>query len=145
MERVKFNVNINAPKEKVWNVLWKDDTYRKWTSVFSEGSKAVSDWKEGSKIQFLDAKNDGMYSTITKCIENEIMNFTHIGVVKDGVEQPLDEATKNWSGSAENYGLSETDGITTLVVEMDIIPEYLDYFNKTFPLALDLVKKLSEE
>lgn len=145
MKKEKFTVVIDAPKEKVWNVLWNDDTYRKWTSVFSEGSKAVSDWKEGSKIQFLDAKNDGMYSTISKCIDNEIMNFTHIGVVKNGVEQPLDDTIKNWSGSSENYALNETDEITTLTVEMDIIPEYLDYFNKTFPLALDLVKKLSEE
>ncbi|ESU22294.1 Activator of Hsp90 ATPase 1 family protein [Flavobacterium enshiense DK69] len=145
MKKEKFTVVIGAPKEKVWNVLWNDDTYRKWTTVFSEGSKAVTDWKEGSKIHFLDANNDGMNSLIDKCIENEVMNFKHIGVVKNGVEQPLDEATKNWSGSSENYALSETDGITTLSVEMDIIPEYLDYFNKTFPLALDLVKKLAEE
>lgn len=145
MKKIQFSTSINAPKEKVWQVLWNDDTYQKWTSVFSEGSKAVTDWKEGSKIHFLDAKNDGMYSTIDKCIENEVMNFKHIGVIKDGVEQPLDDATKSWSGSAENYGLTETNGITTLNVEMDIIAEYQDYFNKTFPLALDLVKKLAEE
>lgn len=30
---------------------------------FSEGSKAVSDWKEGNKIHFLNENNDGMYST----------------------------------------------------------------------------------
>lgn len=145
MKKIQFSTSINAPKEKVWQVLWNDDTYQKWTSVFSEGSKAVTDWKEGSKIHFLDAKNDGMYSMIDKCVENEVMNFKHIGVIKDGVEQPLDDATKSWSGSAENYGLTETNGITTLNVEMDIITDYQDYFNKTFPLALDLVKKLAEE
>ncbi|UOK43890.1 MULTISPECIES: SRPBCC domain-containing protein [Flavobacterium] len=145
MKKEKFTVVIGAPKEKVWNVLWNDDTYQKWTSVFSEGSKAVTDWKEGSKIHFLDANNDGMNSLIDKCIENEVMNFKHIGVIKNGIEQPLDADTEKWSGSFENYALSETDGITTLNVEMEIIPEYQDYFNKTLPLALDLVKKLSEE
>lgn len=145
MKKIKFSTSINAPKEKVWKTLWNDDTYQKWTSVFSEGSKAVTDWKEGSKVHFLDAKNDGMYSMIDKCVENEVVNFKHIGVIKSGVEQPLDDATKNWSGSSENYALNELNGITTLNVEMDIVPDYQDFFNKTFPLALDLVKKLSEE
>ncbi|HSD15485.1 MAG TPA: hypothetical protein VLB74_12615 [Flavobacterium sp.] len=145
MKKIKFTVVIGASKEKVWNVLWNDDTYQKWTSVFSEGSKAVSDWKEGSKIHFLDANNNGMFSMIDKRVENEIMNFKHIGNVKDGVEQPLDAATEIWSGSMENYALSETDGITTLKTEMDIIEDYQDFFNEKFPLALDLVKKMAEE
>jgi len=41
MKKIQFSTEINAPKEKVWNVLWDDATYRKWVSVFSEGSKAV--------------------------------------------------------------------------------------------------------
>ena len=26
MEKMNFSININAPKEKVWKVLWDDDT-----------------------------------------------------------------------------------------------------------------------
>ena len=63
VKKIQFSIDINAPKEKVWHVLWNDAIYRKWTSVFSEGSKAVSDWKEGSKIHFLNENNYGMYST----------------------------------------------------------------------------------
>jgi len=43
MERINFSISIDAPKEKVWNVLWNDSSYRKWTSVFAEGSSVVTD------------------------------------------------------------------------------------------------------
>ena len=53
MKKLQFSIEINAPKEKVWDTLWQDENYRKWTSVFIEGSFAESDWKEGGKIHFL--------------------------------------------------------------------------------------------
>lgn len=144
MKKAQFSTTINAPKEKVWQVLWNDATYRKWTSVFSEGSKAVSDWKEGSKILFVNENNDGMHSVIDKKTDNEIMNFKHLGMVKNGIELPEDETSKSWSGSTENYTLRESNGITTLTVEMDIIAEYQAYFNEKFPLALRKIKELAE-
>jgi uncharacterized protein YndB with AHSA1/START domain len=33
METLQFSKSINAPLEKVWEVLWIDDLYKKWTSV----------------------------------------------------------------------------------------------------------------
>ena len=45
MEKQEFKISINAPREKVWEVLWNDTTYPAWTAVFSEGSHAVTDWK----------------------------------------------------------------------------------------------------
>ncbi|MGX7668240.1 SRPBCC domain-containing protein [Flavobacterium pedocola] len=144
MKKAKFTVSIDATREKVWQTLWNDDTYRKWTAVFSEGSRAESDWKEGSKVHFLNENNDGMYSLIDKRVENEIMNFKHLGNIKKGVELPQDETTENWSGSMENYLLTEGDHNTLLTVEMDILEDYLEYFNEKFPLALYTVKELSE-
>ncbi|MEO8517484.1 MAG: hypothetical protein ABI426_12090 [Flavobacterium sp.] len=69
MKKATFNININATNQKVWQTLWDDNTYKKWTSVFSEGSRAVSDWKEGSTIQFLNDNNDGMYSIIENVLK----------------------------------------------------------------------------
>lgn len=34
MEKLIFNTEIKASKEKIWKVLWDDETYRKWTSAF---------------------------------------------------------------------------------------------------------------
>lgn len=144
MEKIQFSVKISAPKEKVWKTLWEDTTYRKWTAVFSEGSCAKSDWKEGSKIHFVNENNDGMFSLIDKRVDNEIMNFKHLGMLKNGVELPEDEMTKSWSGSMENYTLIETEKGTQLTVEIDVVTEYKEYFSEKFPLALEKVKELSE-
>ena len=144
MKRINFTSHINASPEKVWNVLWNDSTYRQWTSAFSEGSYAESDWKEGSSIHFLSPKGDGMFSIIDKLIPNEIMSFTHLAIMKEGVKQPEDETTKAWSGSKEIYTLKRSGNRTDLKVELDSTDEFADYFSNTFPLALEKVKSLAE-
>ena len=85
-----------------------------------------------------------MYSTIAKKITGGFMSFKHIGVVKDNIEQPLDEQTKSWSGCMENYTLSETAGVTELTIELDVVESFMDYFTKTFPVAMENIKKLAE-
>lgn len=144
MERKQFKIEIDAPKEKVWEVLWGDNTYSAWTSPFSEGSRAETDWKEGSKVLFLDGKGQGMVSTIAEKRPNEFMSFKHLGTVKDGVEDLETAQTKEWSGALENYILKTVNGKTELVVDMDISEEYMDYFMNTWPKALDKVKELAE-
>jgi hypothetical protein len=143
MERLTFSITINAPKEKIWDVLWNDDSYRRWTSAFGEGCYAVSDWNEGSKVLFLSG-GDGMYSTIVEKKANESMLFKHLGIVKGGIEQPLDEETGKWSGCLERYTLTEKAGTTELNVEIDIVDSHKDYFQTTFPKAMEAVKALSE-
>ena len=145
MEKKQFKIEIAAPKEKVWKVLWGDTTYPAWTSAFAEGSRAETNWEEGSKVLFLDGRGHGMVSTIAKKIPNEFMSFKHLGTVKDGVEDFESEQTKEWSGALENYVLKTVNGKTELVVDMDIAEEYKDYFMNTWPKALDKVKELAEK
>ncbi len=116
MEKINFSTTINAPKEKVWKVLWDDATYRKWTSVFSASSYAETDWKEGSKVLFLDGQGSGMVSKIEVNKPNEFMSFKHLGIVKDGVEDTDSDAVKGWGGAFENYTLNEVNGVTELLV-----------------------------
>ena len=80
MQKLHFSIEIEAPREKVWNVLWDDTAFRDWTSVFAEGSSyAVSDWKEGGRIQFLDPTNNaGISSVIEKLVPHEFMSFKHL-------------------------------------------------------------------
>jgi len=143
MQKLQFTATINAPAAKVWETLWNDTTYRQWTAAFHEGSYIKSAWKQGERILFL-IEGSGMYSQITKLEENKHMFFTHLGMVKDFEEQPLDEESKQWSGSTENYTLTEVKGTTTLLVEIDVVESHLDYFTETFPVALNVVKQLAE-
>jgi uncharacterized protein YndB with AHSA1/START domain len=34
----QFKITINAPRKKVWETLWGETTYPKWTAPFCEGS-----------------------------------------------------------------------------------------------------------
>lgn len=144
MEKINFNVMINATPEKVWQVLWTDDTYRKWTSAFAEGSYAKTDWKQGSKVLFLDGKGQGMVSKIAVNRPNEYMSIEHLGEVKDGIEDTSSERVKVWAGAHENYTLKKVNGKTELSIDMDINDEYKEMFSKIWPVALENVKKLSE-
>ena len=144
MERHNFKISIDAPREKVWDILWSDATYREWTSVFSEGSRAESDWKQGSRILFLDGKGDGMVSTIAVKKAPEFMSFKHLGEVHNGVEDLTSDRVIKWSGALENYILKNVNGKTELSVEIDLADEFKDYFLETFPKALDKVKSMAE-
>jgi hypothetical protein len=151
MEKLNFNILINAAPEKVWKVLWADDTYRKWTSAFSEGSYAETDWKQGSKVLFLDGNGQGMVSRIAVNKPNEYMSIEHLGEVKDGIEDTTSERVKQWAGAHENYTLKKVNlpagqagEKTELLIDMDITAEFKDMFSEIWPKALDNVKKLSE-
>lgn len=144
MPKLNFSISINASKEKVWNTLWKDSSYREWTSVFAQGSYAVSDWNEGDKISFLSPTGSGMYSSIARKIPNEFMSFKHIGEVKQGIEQPAGFANGDWGDATENYKLTANGNTTVLEVEMDMDPAYEAYFKDAFPKALDKVKLIAE-
>jgi len=145
MEKQTFKISIDAPREIVWDVLWSDATYREWTSVFSSGSRAESDWKEGSKIVFLDGKGDGMVSTIAAKKPNSFMSFKHLGEVHNGVEDLNSEKVKPWSGATENYTLKTVNGKTELIVDIDLSEEFKDIFLETFPKALEKVKSIAEK
>jgi len=145
MEKQQFKINIHAPKEKVWKVLWNMDSYKKWTSVFSEGSTVETDnWKKGSKVRFGDGKGEWMVAKIKDNIPNEFMSIQHLGMVKDGVEDLESDKVKSWAGAEENYTLKGNNGNTELIVDMDMTDEYKDYFINTWPKALEKVKDLAE-
>jgi len=137
MSILTFSIKINASKEMVWETLWNDASYRKWTSAFSEGSYAESDWDEGSKVSFVTPAGDGMFNIIKKKIPAVQMTFKHLGEVKNGMEE-----MKEWGDAAESYYLEETNGITELVVKLQMqdSPESEQTFNDTFPKALEIVK-----
>lgn len=144
MNTLQFKIQINAPREVVWNTLWEDTSYREWTSVFMEGSYAQSDWREGDKILFLSPDGSGMVSRITREIPNEEMCFTHEGELKDGKEELWPEGSEYY-GAQENYYLKGDGHSCELSVELHVAEKELPYFNDVFPKALQKVKDLAEK
>lgn len=140
MEKIKFKTTINAAKEQVWDVLFGVETYPKWTAVFAEGSQVETDWKKGSRAIFGDGKGNGMLAVIHENIPNQYLSIKHIGEIKAGKE-----TLHNWGESFENYNLNEKDGQTELLIDMDIVKEWIEYFQEAWPKALAKVKEIAEK
>jgi len=141
INRLKYSIDIKAEKTKIWNALWDENSYRKWASVFFEGSYIKTDnWEEGSKILFLSPDQSGIYSIIETHIPNKIIQFKHIGTVLKGKEQAIDDETKKWSGATETYTLIEGTNNHTLTIEIDVLDEHLDFMTDRLPKALEKIK-----
>jgi len=140
MVTLKYKIYIDAPREKVWESLWKDENYRIWSEPFTPGSHAISDWNESDPIRFIDSKNNGMYGVIETKIDNEVMVFKQLGDVLDGVEMERD-----WAGAREQYFLLNRDGKTKVKLSVDVLTEYIDYMNEAVPKALEKLKLIAEK
>ena len=86
MNTLNFSILINADKEKVWNTMLEDATYRQWTKPFNETSYYEGDWSEGSKIYFLGKDENGqpsggMMSEIAKNKPFEYISIKHLGII----------------------------------------------------------------
>lgn len=149
MQKIYFNIDINAPKEKVWNTMLEDKTYREWTEVFSPGSHYVGSWDKGSKILFLGPNEQGiMGGMVSRIKENrlyEYISIEHLGVVQEGKEDTTSDEIKQWAGSFENYTFKDKNGKTELLVDVDINDEYREMFEGLWPKALQKLKEIAEK
>ena len=147
MKTLQFTKEINAPAQKVWNVLWNESTYPLWTEAFnpSGGSMVRSDWKVGGKTLFLDKKGNGMVSTIQSKNEPHEMVFKHLGEIVNGAEDTTSDKVKNWAGSLEEYHLSEHNGVTTLSASVQTDGAFEKMLTNGFTKGLEEVKKLAEQ
>jgi uncharacterized protein YndB with AHSA1/START domain len=148
MENLTFNTDINASPQKVWDALFTDTNYPKWTAVFCAGSHAVTDWQQGSKALFLDNKNSGMVGVIDQVIPNELMLIKCTGEIIKGVEDYEGPGAKAVNGALEKYTLKNNNGKTKLVIELsggNFPTDMTTFFKDVWPKALDIVKAIAEE
>ena len=130
MKKIHSEITINASPETVWNVMLEDDTYRKWTSAFAEGSHYEGSWKQGEKMLFLDPEGTGMVSIIAELRPHEFISLEHIGIIQDGIEDTESEDAKKWAPAFENYTFEEVKGKTKLSIDMDILDEFEEMFTE---------------
>ncbi|ALR30635.1 ATPase [Chryseobacterium sp. IHB B 17019] len=145
METLSYEKIIDAPKQKVWDVLWNSETYSEWTKFFSPGSVMKSDWKVGGKTYFINAEGEGMVSTIDSLEEPNQLIFKHLGMVdKDGNEDTQSKEVMEWSGCYEKYILIDFDGKTKLHTEVQVDKDWEEHMNNGFIKGLEVVKDLAE-
>lgn len=144
IKKIVFEQEIKASAETVWNKMWDKKSYTDWTTPFCAGTYFTGEIELGSRIHFIAPSFDGMYSDVFYLIPNKLIIFKHIGNLKDLKELPIDAEVERWTGSFETYKLNEVGGVTTVTAEIDCVPEYINYMEEKFPLALQELKKISE-
>ncbi|MBW8361256.1 MAG: SRPBCC domain-containing protein [Kaistella sp.] len=145
METLNYETVINAPIQKVWDVLWNTETYAEWTKFFMPGSRFETDWKIGGKTYFLDASGNGMVSTIKSLEEPTEIIFSHLGIFKYGVEDTQSKEVMEWSGAEEKYFLRAIDENTTeLRAIVHTHKNYEDHMNNGFNKGFEVLKNLAE-
>lgn len=145
METLIFQIEIHASPQKIWEVLWSDTGYRNWSSVFTPGSFAESDnWETGSLVQFLSPKGHGLYALIEEHTPNHSMVFKQLGMVSNKENQPIDAETAIWCGFHESYQLENRGNVQQLTVTLETLQHTVNYFNTTFPLALERIRDLAQ-
>jgi uncharacterized protein YndB with AHSA1/START domain len=142
MSILEYEQKIEAPAPKIWQVLWQEQTYSEWTSVFNAGSYAISDFTEGSEFQFLSPNGSGVYGHIAKCVPNAFIEFQYEGEVR--AYQKID-SDFDWKKVRESYRFIEDEKGILLSVSLVGMQEHASFFNTAFPKALLNVKKMAEE
>lgn len=148
MKKLHYSTEIKAPVAKVYAAMIAKPTYEQWTAAFNPGSTFEGRWNKGDKIYFVgtdeNGKKGGMVSRIAENIPNQFISIQHVGIL-DGDKEILDgPEVEGWGDALENYAFVENNGITTVSVEMDTKEDYADYFDGTWPKALEILKDLCE-
>lgn len=142
MKEMQFSIEIQATKERVWDTLWQDETFREWASIIDPGTYMVGDLKEGNEVQFISSSSGyGVTSLVAKLVAGEYLLLRHRADTQD---EGTREREKEWTGGEERYSLREKDGATTITVAFDVPPELEEYFTVNYPKALERVKVLAE-
>jgi uncharacterized protein YndB with AHSA1/START domain len=148
MLKKQYEIQINAPREKVWKTMLEDATYREWTMPFGEGVSNTSyfegGWSKGSQMKFLASPGNGMIAQIVEHIPGEFISIQHLGMIENGVIDTESDAVKAWTPAFENYTLTEVDGGTKVTVDIDVHETYAEMFDDKWPKALQLVKEIAE-
>lgn len=147
MDKLRFEVTIDAPRNKVYESMLEDATYREWTSAFTPGSHYAGSWDKGATIKFLDPNGQGMIGQIEENRPNEYVSIGYRGFVKDGVDDYDSAEAKAMASSNahENYTFEDLGGTTRLTVDLDTDEEYSDMFKGIYPTALAKLKAIAEK
>ncbi len=155
MQTLHFSIWIDADKEKVWNTMLGDETYREWTNVFNPGMESYYEggWNEGDDIRFLGPDKEGtvsgMISRVKESRPYDFISLQHLGEINKGKEKLwYGEGTSNVE-AYENYTFEEKDGGTEVIVDLEAADGFPynmeEMFKEMWPKALESLKVLAEK
>lgn len=142
---MRYTTEINASKEKVWQVLWDDHTFRDWANIIDEGTYLEGELREGNEVNFMSASSGyGVASRVEKLIPYTHISFRQIADIKVGQDGSIEKRDKQWTGAMESYDLEENHDKVKLTITQDVPDELVEYFESTLPKVLERIKVLAE-
>lgn len=144
-----FEILIEASAANVYQKMLDKKHFEEWTAAFNPTSRYEGSWDKGSKILFLgtdeQGNSGGMLGLIEENIPNEFVSINYYGIIQDNQEITSGPEIEGWAGTHENYTFKTVGGKTLLSVDMDTNREFVDFFNETYPKALDILKAICEQ
>lgn len=148
MQKIRFDVLIEAAPEKVWDAVIGEREFREWTRPFNEHSRFEGGWSKGERIRFLGTNDkgetEGMVAEIAESDRPSYLSIRHLGIIHGGVEDTTSEVVKAWAPAYENYRLTRAGSGTKLEVEADVEDSYAAMFGEMWPKALAALKQVAE-
>ncbi|QBQ41517.1 SRPBCC domain-containing protein [Sphingobacterium psychroaquaticum] len=148
MKRKNYRIEINASAAHVFETMLGKTTYKQWTAEFNPTSDFEGHWELGEKISFIgynkEGEKEGMLGKIAAYIPNKHISIQYIGLIHQNTEITEGPMVEEWVGLFENYTFTENDGVTTVAIEVDVNAEFENYFDSTWPKALQRLKELCE-
>ena len=145
METLRYEIQIAATPEFVWEVLTAETSYKEWVTAFSDNSYMVGEWKQGTEIDCLDPDYGGSRATLEVVDYPNEITMRHTALIsKEGVLSTTGEEADKWIGTVERYLLSADGEKTRLVMENICHVDFKTMFDNACPVALATIKSLSE-
>jgi uncharacterized protein YndB with AHSA1/START domain len=107
----KASTNISAPASRVWDALTNPDIIKQYFF----GTQAISDWKEGSSLEFKGEWEGKKYvdkGVILKSEPEKLFQYTYLSSFSN-----LPDLPENYANIT--YELLEEDGETTVTVKQE--------------------------
>jgi uncharacterized protein YndB with AHSA1/START domain len=144
MKTIKKVIDIRTTKENVWKVLTEDQYVRQWYTAFSEGARAETDWKVGSKVLFVDGTGCGLIGKIIQNKPNELLSVEYTGMMLNGKEDYEQEDSVAVKGGHETYALLQKGDTTELAIAGDMSDSMYDAMSALWDDALLKLKSVAE-
>ncbi|MFN7161189.1 MAG: SRPBCC domain-containing protein [Candidatus Gracilibacteria bacterium] len=141
---MQHSIQINASKEKVWDVLWSDKSFRDWANIIDEGTYIDGDLQEGKEVNVMSASGYGVTVKVEKLTPYQFLLFKQVADIKVGKDGAVEKREKEWEGGSESYELKEKEGKVELIITEDVPENLVEYFDEKLPEVLERIKVLAE-
>jgi len=138
-------MELQASKEKVWDVLLLDKFNKTWFADFSQGMRVQTNWKIGSKALYTDNSNGGIICQVVANKPQELLTLEFTGLLVNGKEDYDSVDAREFIGGKESYRLLAAQGATKIFIETETAEQYYDWMQDAWDKALHTIKKLSED